>query len=140
MKTPLIYTERGWLPRAIDALLTLLAWCGFIWLFAIGLWSILHHAPYSGPRPLTSGLNTLSLYLAIAAFNALVLIGWAKYNQMRFRTERRSRRPGLKPVEVAQSFAISPRDVALLSSHDVLRVSHDRDGQITHVDAGHVAR
>lgn len=135
MTSPLIFTARSWLPRLIDLILTLLAWCGFIWLFTTGLLHILHTTPYGGPRPLTSGMDTLTLYFAIALFNALVLIGWAKYNQMRFRTERRRRRPGLEQDEVAESFAISESDVSILNSNDLLRVSHDRQGRITGVEA-----
>ncbi|KQN57794.1 MULTISPECIES: poly-beta-1,6-N-acetyl-D-glucosamine biosynthesis protein PgaD [unclassified Erwinia] len=135
MASPLIFTARSWLPRFIDLLLTLLAWCGFIWLFVTGLLHILHSTPYGGPRPLSSGMDTLTLYFAIALFNALVLIGWAKYNQLRFRTERRRRRPGLDPDEVAESFAISESDVSVLSSNDLLRVTHDRQGRITGVEA-----
>ena len=135
MASPLIFTARSWLPRLIDLILTLLAWCGFIWLFATGLLHILHSTPYGGPRPLSSGMDTLTLYFAIALFNALVLIGWAKYNQLRFRTERRRRRPGLDPDEVAESFAISESDVSVLSNNDLLRVTHDRQGRITGVEA-----
>lgn len=135
MKTPLIITERGWLPRLVDILLTVIGWCGFVWLFVHGLLALVKAAPWSGPRPLTSELNTLTLYAAIGVFNALVLIGWAKYNQLRFRVERRSRRPGLRPLEVAQSFAITPSEVATLSSHDVLRVHHNEQGHITDVEA-----
>lgn len=94
----------------------------------------------SSPCLRVSGLNTLSFYLAIAASHALELNGRVKYHPMRFRAERRSRRPGLKPVEVAQSVDISSCDVALLSCQHVLHVSHDRDVKITHVDAGHVVR
>lgn len=135
MKTPLIITERGWLPRLFDIVLTLIGWCGFVWLFCTGLLAMLKNTPWLGPRPLVSELNTVTLYAAIAVFNALVLIGWAKYNQLRFRVERRSRRPGLRPQEVAQSFAITPSEVALLSRHDLLRVHHDEHGHITEVEA-----
>lgn len=134
MTDPLIFTERRWLPRIIDAALTLLGWCGFIWLFVQGLLKTLQTMPFSGPRPLESGLSTLTLYIAIGLFNALLLIGWAKYNQIRFRVERRRHRPGLELQEVAQSFAISPQDVSRLNSHDVLRVHHDRFGKITRVE------
>lgn len=135
MTDPLIFTARGWLPRTLDFLLTLFGWCGFIWLFTTGLLHVVQTQPFSGPRPLASGLGTLLLYIAVVLFNALLLIGWAKYNQWRFRVERRRRRPGLEPVEVAQSFAISPQDLSLMSRSELLRVHHDNDGHITQVEA-----
>ncbi|MEJ4045867.1 poly-beta-1,6-N-acetyl-D-glucosamine biosynthesis protein PgaD [Erwinia sp. SLM-02] len=134
MANPLIFTPRGWVPRVIDFVLTLFGWGGFIWLFTTGLLKVLQTMPFSGPRPLVSGLSTLTLYIGIGLFNALLLIGWAKYNQLRFRTERRRRRPGLEPVEVARSFDISQQDVGLLSGSDRLRVYHDGDGRITQVE------
>lgn len=135
MTDPLIFTARGWLPRTLDFLLTLLGWGGFIWLFSTGLLHVIQTLPFGGPRPLVSGLNTLMLYIAVALFNALLLIGWAKYNQLRFRVERRRRRPGLEPVEVAQSFAISPQDLSLMSRSALLRIHHDGQGRITQVEA-----
>lgn len=134
MKTPLIITERGWLPKLVDIVLTLIGWIGFIWLFTTGLLALVKASPWGGPRPLTSELSTLTLYAVIGLFNALVLIAWAKYNQVRFRVERRSRRPGLVQQEVAKSFAITAQDVTTLSSHDVLRVHHDEHGQITGIE------
>lgn len=134
MKTPLIITERGWLPKAVDIVLTVIGWAGFVWLFITGLLVLINASPWGGPRPLTSELTTLTLYVAIGLFNALVLIGWAKYNQVRFRVERRSRRPGLAQQEVAKSFAITPQDVSTLSQNDVLKVHHDDHGQITAIE------
>lgn len=78
MASPLIFTVRSRLPRLIDLLLTPLAWCGFVWLFVTGLLHILRATPYGGPRPLSSGMNTLTLCFAIALFNARVPTGWAR--------------------------------------------------------------
>lgn len=86
-------------------------------------------------RQLTA--NEVADWLQVAGWaeqDAQVLIGWAKYNQVRFRVERRSRRPGLVQQEVAKSFAITAQDVTALSSHDVLRVHHDEHGQITGIE------
>jgi biofilm PGA synthesis protein PgaD len=49
-------------------------------------------------RPFFTTLDTVTFYILVALVNGLVLIGWAKYNQFRFRVERRSRRPGWKTM------------------------------------------
>lgn len=135
MNNPLILKERRRIPRIIDILLTLLAWSGFIWLFIHSMLHMVHTSATAGPRPLASGLGSIALYIAIVLFNGLLLIGWAKYNQFRFRVERRRRRPGLELQEVAQSFAISDRDAWVLNRHDIMRVHHDNHGQIRQIEA-----
>ena len=92
MNQPLIFTERRLLPRIIDVLLTAIAWVGFIYLIYKGLITALAHSPYMGVRPFFTTLDTVTFYILVALVNGLVLIGWAKYNQFRFRVERRSRR------------------------------------------------
>ena len=103
MNQPLIFTERRLLPRIIDVLLTLIAWVGFLYLIYKGLITALAHSPYMGVRPFFTTLDTVTFYILVALVNGLVLIGWAKYNQFRFRVERRSRRPGLEDHELAES-------------------------------------
>lgn len=81
MSTPLIFTEQRLLPRWIDIIITALAWFGFVFLLVRGFLEMISRAPHMGPIPLRiyilSGLTTIALYLAIAAFNAVVLIIWA---------------------------------------------------------------
>ncbi|KNC95046.1 poly-beta-1,6-N-acetyl-D-glucosamine biosynthesis protein PgaD [Trabulsiella odontotermitis] len=137
MKQPLIFTERRLLPRLIDILLTLIAWAGFLWLIYIGMVKAIIDQPDMGPRPVASTINTLALYIIIAALYGGVLIIWARYNQYRFRTERRERRPELENDEVAESFQITPELVEELNKARVLTVHHNEHGGIKSVDIHH---
>ncbi|MBC8950996.1 MULTISPECIES: poly-beta-1,6-N-acetyl-D-glucosamine biosynthesis protein PgaD [Xenorhabdus] len=131
MKEPLIFTEQRLWPRLIDILLTILAWAGFIYLFMVGLF----YASHNGPRPFTSTLFTseldvIAFYIAIAIFNAFLLIGWAKYNQRRFRIERRCHRPALTHTEVAQSFTLEQKLFDTLRQSKVSSITYDNHGHI----------
>ncbi|MDC9588246.1 poly-beta-1,6-N-acetyl-D-glucosamine biosynthesis protein PgaD [Xenorhabdus sp. XENO-10] len=138
MKDPLIFTEQRLSPRLIDILLTVLAWVGFIYLFTMGL----SHFSHNGPRPFVSVFTSaftlepgsIVLYIAIAIFNALLLIGWAKYNQRRFRTERRRHRPVLTHAEIAQSFILEKNLLDILRQSKVSSITYDNHGHIISID------
>ncbi|WP_435953722.1 poly-beta-1,6-N-acetyl-D-glucosamine biosynthesis protein PgaD [Dryocola sp. BD626] len=134
MNQPLVYTEQRLFPRLMDTVLTLGAWVGFTWLIYNGLINALAHSPFMGIRPFFTTLNTVSLYLIIALVNGLALIGWAKYNQYRFRSERRSRRPGLAESELAESMHITPLVAHELNKGRVLTVFHHENGEIARVE------
>ena len=134
MENPLIFTEQRKLPKFIDMVLTLAAWLGFGYLIYLGLVKALSENAFMGPRPFESTLVTLALYFLIALVNGLVLILWAKYNQLRFRVERRKRRPALAPKELAVSFHITPELVTELNKARVLTVHHNSMGGISYVD------
>lgn len=130
MMQPLIFTEQRWLPRAIDIALTCLAWAGFLWLIYFGIARALAHKPDVGPGPFYSTLMTLLGYVAALLFNGLALIVWARYNQYRFRVERRKRRPELSQDELAASFALKREVADAMKSARVQTVYHDGSGSI----------
>ncbi|WP_338885069.1 MULTISPECIES: poly-beta-1,6-N-acetyl-D-glucosamine biosynthesis protein PgaD [Xenorhabdus] len=135
MKEPLIFTEQRLWPRLIDILLTILAWVGFIYLFMVGLFYVSHNDPKPFTATLfTSELGTIILYIAVAIFNAFLLIGWAKYNQRRFRIERRRHRPALTHTEVAQSFTLEQKLFDTLRQSKVSSITYDNHGHIIGVD------
>lgn len=133
MNQPLIFTEQRLLPRLLDAALTVVAWLGFSYLIFAGLLVALAQSPNTGVRPFYSTYGTVMLYLAVALLIGAVLIGWAKYNQHRFRVERRRRRPGLEKHEVAASFSITPELALELSKARVLTLAHYDTGAIDRV-------
>lgn len=135
MNQPLIFTERRRLPKVVDVALTLLAWFVFIWLIYNGLVLALDHPPLADIRPFFLTLDTLTIYTVVALFNGLVLIGWAKYNQYRFRVERRRRKAGLEEPELASSLHISEHLTHQLSEARVMTVYHDEKGDIDHIEA-----
>ncbi len=134
MEHPLVFTEQRALPKFIDTVLTIAAWLGFGYLIYLGLIKALTENAFLGPRPFESTLVTLALYFVIALVNGLILIMWAKYNQFRFRVERRKRRPALAPTELADSFHITPQLVTELNKARVLTVHHNSLGGIATVD------
>ncbi|CCV46479.1 poly-beta-1,6-N-acetyl-D-glucosamine biosynthesis protein PgaD [Yersinia enterocolitica] len=140
MSAPLIHTEQRLLPRFIDIIITALAWFGFIFLFVKGFLDMIHRAPNMGPIPfrmyILAGLTTLALYAAIAAFNAIVLIVWAKYNQIRFQVERRGHRPHLDDDELADSMEMTGEMIAQLKAGSCLTLYNDEHGQLLEVKEG----
>ncbi|XTZ37839.1 poly-beta-1,6-N-acetyl-D-glucosamine biosynthesis protein PgaD [Salmonella enterica] len=133
MQQPLIFTERRLLPKFIDTLLTLIAWGGFFWLIYYGVLKALLERPELGARPFVLTLNTLTIYIIVAVVFGGALIIWAKYNQFRFRVERRSRKPGLIASELAASFQITAALVAELNKARVLTAYHNEFGDISGV-------
>ncbi|OTA21193.1 poly-beta-1,6-N-acetyl-D-glucosamine biosynthesis protein PgaD [Xenorhabdus beddingii] len=134
MKNPLIFTEQRLTPRLMDILLTILAWVGFVYLFTIGLFTSSHHGPRPFASVFTLELGSIVLYIVIAIFNALLLIGWAKYNQRRFRVERRHHRPVLTQTEVAQSFILEQKLLDVLRQSKVSSITYDNHGHIIGID------
>ncbi|WP_129544725.1 poly-beta-1,6-N-acetyl-D-glucosamine biosynthesis protein PgaD [Serratia sp. 1D1416] len=126
----LIYSERGLLPRLIDGALTLFAWCGFIYLFSRGLMSVMEQ---HGAHSALSLLQVISLYIVVALFNAVSLIGWAKYNQYfsrrraagRWRAQQQNTRIGY----------ITPELTGQLKRLPIAVVFHNHGGGISQVSA-----
>ena len=134
MNQPLIFTELRLIPRVMDTILTLVAWIGFSYLVYNGLIAALAHSPFMGLRPFFTTLNTVTFYALVALVNGLLLIGWAKYNQVRFRIERRNRRPGLEKTELATSLHLTEQAAYGLNHGRVVTVFHTENGEIDHVD------
>lgn len=134
MMQPLIFTEQRLAPRVFDVLLTVIAWAAFTYLIYFDLMKELMLQPTSGPRPFYATLGTIAIYLLMAMLNGVALLLWAKYNQFRFRVERRKRRPDLEHEAVAESFRITPTLVTEMNKGRVQTVFHDDHGGIDHVE------
>ena len=127
-RQPLIFTERRILPKLFDGLLTCIAWGGFIWLVYHSLWSTLQAKSEAATLWFGLSFNTISLYVAIAAFNSLLLIMWAKYNQRRFRNERRTRPQALADEQLSQHFGLTAPVLEQLKQAQIVVVQHNQDG------------
>ncbi|EEQ02464.1 hemin storage system, HmsS protein [Yersinia rohdei ATCC 43380] len=105
-----------------------------------GFVAMLDRAPNMGPIPfriyILAGLTTLALYVVIAIFNAIVLIAWAKYNQIRFQVERRGHRPHLDDDELADSLDMSGEMIAQLQAGSCLTLYNDDEGQLREIKEG----
>ncbi|MGY8526084.1 poly-beta-1,6-N-acetyl-D-glucosamine biosynthesis protein PgaD [Paracidovorax citrulli] len=127
----------GWL---LDALLTVLAWAGFVYLCATGLHAVLAHGQAQGPgvpfwEAMLPTMGTLTVYAVVALVNGVALLGWAVYNQYRFAgMDRRRSMPALRRDELAGSFGISPQRLDALQRAKVAVVAHEEDGAIAQVE------
>ena len=128
MTDVLIYSERGLLPRVVDSLLTLFAWCGFLYLFSRGLISVLDQ---HGVGSALSLLEVISLYIIVALFNAVTLIAWAKYNQ--YFSRRRAAGRWRKQQQNTHIGYITPELTRQLRCLPIAVVSHNSGGGISQV-------
>jgi biofilm PGA synthesis protein PgaD len=138
----LIRTSQRPVMWAIDVCLTLLAWAGLIVLLVRGLMPMLE--THGGPRleaPIFAALNTLQIYLWIAVFNAVVLIGWARYQQRRGKrfAQRRSAAKALSDQGLSESFSLAEGELEQLRRPGVLVIHNDHEGGVQEVTA-HVSR
>ncbi|MFW7342166.1 poly-beta-1,6-N-acetyl-D-glucosamine biosynthesis protein PgaD [Pollutimonas sp. H1-120] len=134
----IITTARSRAGLLLDAVLTIIGWIGFVYLFGTGILAIIYGAA-QGPRapllPLFSPtLGTLSSYAVIAAANAAILIAWALYNHWRFKDQ--DRRKPLKAVgagHLARSFALTLDQVDGLAVTKIATIHHDAQGYIVEI-------
>ncbi len=133
-RQPLIFTERRVLPRLFDGLLTCIAWAGFIWLAYHGLVSIWNAHPEAGTTLFGLTFDTVTLYVMIAVLNSLLLIMWAKYNQFRFRAERRLRAQALPDAQLTWHFGLTAKVLEQLKQSQIVVVQHNHDGSALEVN------
>lgn len=134
MTHPLIFTEQRLLPRVADIFLTIIAWLGFFWLIYAGVSSALAMQDFNEPGPFYTTLYSILGYFVMLLLNGLFLIVWAKYNQFRFRVERRKRRPELKRVELAASMQVAPEVIEQMAHGRIQTVYHDSHGNIAYTE------
>jgi len=93
-----------------------------------------------GPVPPRAALAvplfpTLGSYAMIALVNALTLISWALYNQMRFRgKERRKASPSVTAADMARMYSVTAEEVEAWQRARILIVHHDDDGRLIGVE------
>ena len=131
---PLIFTELRLLPRLFDGLLTCIAWGGFIWLLYLSLMSILGAQSGGETSLLGPTFGTILLYVLIALLNSVLLIIWAKYNQLRFAVERRTRSLALPDEQLTEHFGLTPKVLEQLKYAQIAVVHHNNDGTALKVD------
>jgi biofilm PGA synthesis protein PgaD len=135
----IITTTRSPVAAFIDTLLTALAWLFFIYLLGSGMLAILtgaRSAPDLSPlaRVLPS-MGTLSIYVAVAVVNALVLLLWARYNAVRYGgMDRRSPSEHLDDVRLARSFGVDIVQRMRSARSKAMTVHHTDEGRIRGID------
>ena len=116
-----------WLP-----LISLVAWWVGIQLFRE------HMLDNDGYKVL---FNDMHQYAVVIAIIAVVLIGWARYNLVRFR-DKGSRRSSM-PVDLAtqaQTFKVEPQQLGEWRRAKRLIIHHDKQGDIIKVETGMPSR
>ena len=101
-------------------------------------WVCGHWSPHDGPRFGASAfdaLGTLQIYLWVAVFNAVVLIGWARYQQRKSKSfaQRRLPAPVVDDQGLSKSFKLTRDRLEKLRSPGSMTIHNDHDGDICHV-------
>lgn len=110
-----------WLP-----LISLVAWWVGIQLFRE------HMLDNNGYQALFSDMHQYALTIA---FIAVVLIGWARYNLLRFRDkDNRKASKHVDPADQAQYFKIEAQQLCQWQTAKCLVIHHDKLGDITDVE------
>jgi biofilm PGA synthesis protein PgaD len=125
-----------------DAVLTAALWSLYIWLNR-DLFFVLRDIPrwVAGSsvtpaiRQAIGLVETLGAYSAVVAVNALAVVAWALYNQLRFRgKERRRFSQAVSPAEIAERYGRSADEIRAWQDARVLVIHHGSDDQIEHVE------
>ncbi|WXL26349.1 poly-beta-1,6-N-acetyl-D-glucosamine biosynthesis protein PgaD [Ectopseudomonas mendocina] len=135
----LIRTQQHWLPRSVDALLTIIAWVGFISLIVIGVRDLIGGSMGAISLNLLMGikptLETLLVYLITGAVIGAILLMWAKYNEVRAR--RYERRQGVESLDIERlsaSFRVSPAVIEFMQSEQVWIVHNYEYGDLSAIE------
>jgi biofilm PGA synthesis protein PgaD len=131
---PIITTHCSRIAQAIDTLLTAAAWCGFLYLLNREISLLFATGPGS---PGTSAAHmalitqTLFIYLAIAVFNALLLVLWARHHKILFRNlGHRGWIPKLDDETLASSFSLSCQQLRQMQASRMAVIHHTAEGDI----------
>jgi len=121
----------------IDVILTMLAWVGLLFLLVRGLWPLIETT--CGPRIENSAfdaLGTLQVYMWVALVNAVIMIGWARYQQRKSRSfaQRRLPSPVIGDEGLSKSFKLCDERFQKLRTPGVMTIHNDQDGDISHVE------
>ncbi len=111
-----------WLP-----LLTLTGWAFFGWQFKV------HMFDFGG---LSGFIDLVSTYGIVIVLMSSTLLGWAKYNHLRFRgMDRRKAFPSVTPAAIAMLLGHSEEDVCAWQQMRAVIVEHGEAGDIRAVTA-----
>lgn len=135
----IIKTARSRLASSIDAVLTAIAWIAFTYLFGASLVEILSGRREGGPSlgaiaEALPTMATLGIYAVVAVVNALILLGWARYNAYRFRgVDRRRPSAPLSDAQLAQSFGLPLQMRVASTQAKSMTIHHNKDGHISDI-------
>ncbi|MFJ2367227.1 poly-beta-1,6-N-acetyl-D-glucosamine biosynthesis protein PgaD [Pseudomonas sp. NPDC087697] len=120
----------------IDAFFTVLAWIGLLYLLVRGLWPLLDPQDGVGVESsMLDALGTLQIYLWVALLNAVLLIGWARYQQRKSKgfAQRRLPAPVVDDNGLKQSFKLTGERLVQLRHPGIMVIHNDEAGDVSQV-------
>jgi biofilm PGA synthesis protein PgaD len=140
----LIFTDasRPLWSRLRDVVLTAALWALYVWLNRDLLFVLRDIPGWVAGGGVTPAIRqaialaeTLGTYSSIVVVNALMIVGWALYNQLRFRgKERRRFSQAVSPAELAERYGRSADEIRAWQEARILVIYHGNDEQIEHVE------
>lgn len=136
--TMVIHSARGRWYFVLDCLLTVLAWCVFIYLFARGITALPTQSGSSIALPWLSAilpaLSDISIYVLAMVLQACILFLWARYNHWRFHGIQRREPPAPLPASELQAYyGISTETLQRLRTASISVIHHDADENIVRI-------
>ncbi len=125
-------------------LITVLFWLLFLLLFRVALTSLAWFVGFEGVYEMFSYkvdmqdfADLMLIYLLVVVAIGVCLIGWARYNQLRFRkNERRTRfRSPILSADVADFYQVSPAFIGESAHSRRLVLQHSEDGRLLEVSS-----
>jgi len=131
----IIHTPCSRATSAIDAGMTAIGWAGFAYLASSSILSISMASTLQGDAPSLSlvapTLETLLIYLTIAAFNALLVVLWGTYHKRLFPPPRKVQaRSAPDDAITAADFALSSAQLHDVHGSRITVIHHTDDGEI----------
>lgn len=135
---PIITTRCSPIAQAIDTLLTAIAWCGFLYLFIQEISTLFIATPENpsggSAAQLSLTAQTLLIYLTVAAFNALLLVLWARYHKLFFKNMGHRDALELDEETLASSFSLSCHQLRQMQESRIAVIHHTIDGNINSLE------
>lgn len=142
--TMAIRTQRSAFRHAVDWIVTLLAWCAFLYLLVRGIMAVGSNQMQGVDMPFFSrvmpSVDTLIIYALAMVLQGLFLLVWALYNWSRFHGKtRRSSASALDDARLTRSYGIDQAALDSLRSQPVSVIHHAFDGSIMSIDHARAA-
>lgn len=137
--TMVIRSQRSTFRHALDWIVTLLAWCAFLYLLIRGIMAVGSNQMQGVDMPFFSrvlpSVDTLIIYALAMVLQGVFLLLWALYNWSRFHGKtRRNAANTLNDAQLTRSYGIDQSALNSLRSQPVSVIHHAPDGAITAID------
>lgn len=144
--TMVIRSQRSTLRHALDWIVTLLAWCAFLYLLIRGIMAVGSNQMQGLDMPFFSrvlpSVDTLIIYALAMVLQGVFLLLWALYNWSRFHGKtRRNAASNLNDAQLTRSYGIDQAALDSLRTQPISVIHHAPDGAITAIahERAHVA-